>query len=504
MRAQSLTGARVPGNATGPGAQFGGLRDVYTAAGYNMRPTYDDFLQAFTSGIARRIISIFPDHTWRLSPVVIDGDGEDGDRESPLSNAFRDIYRSGRLDPATGDTTLGLSYYLPELDKASLLGRWAVLFLGIADGKNASEPLEPGSAAGVQSLAYMSVYGERDARISQWDKDPESPRYGRPTTYSLTTRLPDGGTTELTDVHYSRVIHVAQGKVGNSLEGESLLAPVYTYLQDIVKVLAGSGEAAYRKSDPGMVVTSRPDYDISGAASDFEKIATGDTTAIDDQVYQDTKDAIDEYVHKLRRWLMLEGFEVTVLDGDIVDPSGALDAPLNMIASTLGIPKRLLLGNEAGELASSQDQENWASLVSSRQQSYAEPMILRSVVNRLVWVGVLPEPESGDFFVLWPSLYTPSPEIEAGIAKTVAEALAVAKVEVDAEDFVATYLKSLPTESVIGRVETPAPIMAMPVDSEEDTEEDDISEDEGEDVATSEAEIEAQIAAAKERFDLYP
>lgn len=481
----------------GPGIQYGGTRDVNAAAGYKDKPEYNDFLRAFTRGIARRIVSLFPESTWRNAPIMIDGDSEDGDREGTFAQAFEAVWRSGRLNPTTGETRIGLAYYLPELDKAAMLGRWAVLFLGVADGQEVDEPLEPGSLNDPDDLVYMAVFGERDARVSKWDKEPGSARYGKPLYYTLTTRLPDGGTTELTSVHYTRVIHVSQGGLGNVLEGLSFLEPVYDYLTDLIKVTAGAGEAAYRKSDPGIVVKSRPEYELTGATAELEQIAIGSAQeAIDQQVYDNTVAAVDEYVHKLRRWLMLEGFDVEVLDGEVTDPTGIINAIISLISGTTGIPKRLLLGNEAGDLASTQDQENWAALIESRQEAYAEPMILRAVINRLIWAGALPEPATGDYFALWPSLYSVSPEVEVGVAKTAADALNVLSVEVDPVLFAATYLKSLPAEAIIGTKE-PAPIIMpgeVPQDQDQDEDEPTDDEPEGEDDANDEDEG-AELAA---------
>ena len=61
---------------------------------------------------------------------------------------------------------------------------------------------------------------------------------------------------------------------------------------------------------------------------------------------------------------------------------------MSLIGGTLGIPTRILLGSERGQLASSSDERNFSSRVKERQQSYAEPTMIRAFTNRLKSVGV--------------------------------------------------------------------------------------------------------------------
>ena len=115
--------------------------------------------------------------------------------------------------------------------------------------------------------------------------------------------------------------------------------------------------------------------------------------------------------------------DINRLEGKVADPSGPLEGVLNLIAGATGIPKRILLGSERGELASSQDEGNWVARIEERQQKFAEPLILRAFVDRLVWLGALPEPGSEGFKVEWPSLFAKSDEERANIAMRVATAI---------------------------------------------------------------------------------
>jgi hypothetical protein len=70
------------------------------------------------------------------------------------------------------------------------------------------------------------------------------------------------------------------------------------------------------------------------------------------------------------------------------------------------MPKRILTGSEMGELASSQDRDNWKDQVNGRQTQYAGPYIVRPLVDRLIAYGYLPPPAKGvdEYEVTWPHM----------------------------------------------------------------------------------------------------
>jgi hypothetical protein len=115
--------------------------------------------------------------------------------------------------------------------------------------------------------------------------------------------------------------------------------------------------------------------------------------------------------------------DIKELTAQVSDPSKHVSVLLDLIAGTTGIPKRILIGSERGELASTQDETAWNSRVDERRRNYAEPMILRPFIDRLITIGVLPQPRDG-YVVEWPPIFTPSEEQQAKVAETKAKALA--------------------------------------------------------------------------------
>ena len=75
------------------------------------------------------------------------------------------------------------------------------------------------------------------------------------------------------------------------------------------------------------------------------------------------------------------------------------------------------MGSERGELASTQDKENWSDRIDERRRDYAEPMILRNFIDRNIAVGTLPEPGTDGYEVSWPEIYSPTDQEQAEVAE---------------------------------------------------------------------------------------
>jgi hypothetical protein len=90
----------------------------------------------------------------------------------------------------------------------------------------------------------------------------------------------------------------------------------------------------------------------------------------------------------------------TQLGSDVANLGPNADAILKQIGGSKGIPTRILTGSEMGQLASGQDADNWRTQVQDRRTSYAGPMIVRRLVDRLVEYGYLPKPKQYD--IAWP------------------------------------------------------------------------------------------------------
>ena len=111
------------------------------------------------------------------------------------------------------------------------------------------------------------------------------------------------------------------------------------------------------------------------------------------------------FVNGMQRIIATEGFDVQELKGDIIDPTAAFNVEISMISGKTGIPKRVLLGSERGDLASTQDEANWLGRIAERQEQFVEPRILRAFIDRLIAIHALSAPKGGTYQVEWPNLF---------------------------------------------------------------------------------------------------
>lgn len=416
------------------GMMFGGERDIFEAAGYKKTLAFEDFYSAYRRGdIARRIVTAAPDETWRIAPEVWDGGEDEPDAETVTD--FEAAWNALTADYAIGDdaeTPLSIWHSLALVDRLSGIGRYGVLFLGLADGKQPSEAVEAGSLAGPEDLLYMQAFDEGGAQVAQLDGDNTSKRFGLPLYYNLAVSTGEVGGRRQMRAHWTRCLHVAEGADNNPLLGAPRLEACWNRLVDILKIMAGAGEAAWKLLDAGHILTTQ----------EGKRLPTSETQLAD------LEDQIEEFVHGLRRWLLAEGLEATQIGGSISDPSGLVTANVSLISAATGIPQRILLGSERGELASSQDEDNWSKQIETRQRLHAEAMIVRPLIQRLIWAGVLPRPETGAVTVMWQKLRKEDRQRAAAVADTVAAALQKAKITVDPVEFVRVYLPELSETAV--------------------------------------------------------
>lgn len=429
------------------GMQFGGDRDIYAAAGYDLEIPFDRYRSRYErQDIAARIVNAPAQETWRRPPVLLDGTDEKtaGDH-GEFIRAWQQLTSIEDVGDELEDRKT-IWHYLRRADELAGIGRYGVMLVGINDGEPLDIPLKRNSVSGPEGFLYLSVFDEGDAAIDKLENDSTSPRYGLPAMYrlSLGTNLLGESMTP-TPVHWSRVIHVADGLKGDEVYGVPRLRPAWNRLLDIEKIMAGAGEAAWKLMYKGLILSTKDGYRLA-----------------DDEV---TQTKIDEYVHGLSRFLQLEGMDVTVAGGEIVDPTGLVMLNVALIAATTNIPQRILIGSERGELASSQDAVAWDRHIAERQRNFAEPLLLRPLVNRLVYAGVLPKPASGAYVVRWPELSEPDAQGDATVAKTYAEALEKAAAggdtTVDLAAFVQTFVRGLDAQTSV--VEKAMPSGGIPL-----------------------------------------
>lgn len=360
--------------AASMGFQFGGNRDIYTELGYPQQLTFEDYWARYDrDGLAGRVVDKPAKDSWRSAPIITDGDKG----ETPFIKGIEAINKNLKLWKA-----------LADLDRISGVGQYGVLLLGVKDGEKLDK--EVGKKLSPQSLIYLRPFYEKQAEIKEWVSDSQDPRFSLPKTYQFNfSEIGDNSNTvsmQSKIVHWSRCIHIAENSI-DGVFGTPRLKKSFNRFMDSDKVVGGSAEAAWRLIYKGIVVSERDGYEIGDNAEALE-------------------DKFLEYVHKLKRVLVMSGVDVNELGNtEMPDPTGLFGILVSFMAANADMPQRILIGSERGELASSTDQAQWAGTVANRREQHVEPNIIRPSIDWMVEHGVLPEPVSGEYQIEWKPIF---------------------------------------------------------------------------------------------------
>jgi hypothetical protein len=134
-------------------------------------------------------------------------------------------------------------------------------------------------------------------------------------------------------------------------------------------------------------------------------------------------DEIDEYQHQLRRVLRTRGVKVDTLGSEVADPRGIFQTLLSDLAASTNIPQRILIGSEAGQLASEQDRANWADYIERRRKVFGQPYILKPTLRALEGLGYLSKDTADKATWEWPEAFHTSPLEESNIEAAEARAV---------------------------------------------------------------------------------
>ena len=374
------------------GMAFDGLRDYDTSLGYNPAPTVYNYRERYNRwGIAKRIVEAFPQATWSTAARITED--PDPNATTKFEMEVDDLFTQHRL----------WQRFL-RADILAGLGRYAVVLIG-APGELA-DPLPQMTA---DEVLYFQPLAEDRVDAIVFDAEVTSPRYGLPETYNLNI-----GTEEtvispiavsrtastIRTVHWSRVIHIADGLLDDDVFGTPRLRSVWNYLDDLMKVVGGGAEAAWKRADPGLNL--KLDKDVKFDSDEAESLQS----------------EVEDYIHGLTRVIRTRGVDMNLLEAQVSPFQGNATALISLIAATTRIPQRILLGSERGELSSNQDRNNWNERVGERQHSYAEPLV-RDLVDRLGSRGVWTLPKHYD--VIWPEP-KPNEGENASLVQTLASA----------------------------------------------------------------------------------
>ena len=343
------------------------------------------------------------------------------------------------------------------------IGRYGVILIG-APGEM-EDPLE---RATLDDLIYLTPWSEEDVVIKDFNSDPADKRFGLPNSYNFSRTTGGDVPQQPKIVHWTRVIHLADGVLDEQVFGQPRMKKVWNRLDDLEKVAGGGAEAFWQRIQPGMQLDVDKDTEMDDA--DFTKLG----------------EELDDYMHGMRRYIRTRGTKANVLNASVSNFNNQVDAILTLIAGSTEIPKRILIGSEAAHLASTQDRTNWHEKIEDRREQYADPFIIRPFINHLMELGALPRVE--EYNVRWPEMQNMDDETRAKVAGQMDKI----SEKVITKSEIRDRILNLPPLDEDEQAEIDAKeqeekdrqqqmLMPGPVDEEKEEEEDDVEEDEEDD-----------------------
>jgi hypothetical protein len=363
--------------AGGIGTTYGGRRSISDVCGYKGDLTIQDYRLRFKrNAIAKRVIMAHPRATWRGGGEIIEDDKKQD--LTPFEQQWTDLAERLKLWRVffRADVLQGFDYY-------------STILLGLPGTLN--QQVEPGSLTGPDDLIYVKPYAADRLTIEEFETNEKDPRFGYPTLYRLKVvptnvipfnkQLPASPNDKI--VHWSRVIHIC-----DDLEEDIYTVPrlecIWNDLDDIEKIKGGGAEAFWRRADAGLQL-------------DVDKEIELDTEGEEAQ-----QEEVEAYIHEFSRILRTRGTKINQLGSDVADFSGPLAASISVVSAGTGIPQRILMGSERGQLASTQDRDNWFDEIADRREQFAHPKVVQQFTDRGIELGFFREPEQ--YMTRWSQL----------------------------------------------------------------------------------------------------
>ena len=393
-----------------------GRKDINTECGYPQTIMIQQYRELYDrEGIARRVVNLLPKESWALPPDLYES--EDASKETAFEGAWRDLNNR-----TIAGVKLDMWHWCQRVDDISGIGQYGILLLGLDDARDWSEPVEgideQGNKVGNEkhSIIFMRAFDESVTRVKFREMDPTNPRFGLPTMYTVLfidlgiTGIAQGTDIISKDIHWSRIIHVADNRKMSEVYGIPRMQPVYNRLLDLRKILSGSGEMFWKGAFPGISFEVNPDLVDQGATVDAESM----------------KKEMNAYEQGLKRWIATTGVTAKSLQIQVSSPKDHIEANLKSIAMTIGVPWTVFSGEEAAKLSQGGDSpeaDAWNARLRLRQRAYITPFIINPLVHRLTCFGILPETKDGHELD-WPDLNAPTDQDRAAIALQKTQALA--------------------------------------------------------------------------------
>jgi hypothetical protein len=353
--------------------------DAWCSYGYKTDLCFNDYYRLFErGGIAHGAVMTLNENCWSTDPEVIEGDEEDR-AEAPTAweKQFKKLAKRLKLWEKFRDA-----------DMRRLVGRYSCILLQFKDSKQWDKPV---GKASEQQLINLIPAWEAQIRVSAWYDNPADANFGKPKEFIYT----ENALNDNFDAEPGRIITVHPDRVvviGDMRNGIPFLQAGFNDCVNMEKVLGGSGESFLKNASRQLAINFDKEVDLSAIAR-AHGVAEGELQEIFDEVTRGMNRGQDQTV-------ITKGATVTPLVANVPDPIPAFDVSLQSFCASIRIPSKIIVGNQTGERASTEDQKTFNKRCQGRRVSLLSSDI-ETFVDHLMRLGVLLTVESS---VCWDDL----------------------------------------------------------------------------------------------------
>lgn len=363
------------------------LHNIYLDFGYPQNLDFYNYWNMYRRfGIAKNVCELPVSITWMRTPRV----------ESDNAQFIREFERLA--------DALSLWIRLSAVDNRQRVGRYAGLFMRIRDGKKPNEPID-GRLNGIGSIMQIVPLYEGQLEVLEVDNDPLSERYGLPTMYEFSGGAVGNRNDKIANsfsIHPDRIVIISEDADNGGIYGVSALEAPYNSLMDLRKILGGGGEGFYKNS----------------AQSIIFNLQDGASAKANEALLQRFNEQYDEFArNRMRRAMWTPGMDAKTLESTLINPKEFFFNSLYDVAASSKIPATILIGQQTGRLASSEDSRSFLSTMNSRRENFGTEAV-NAVIDWFIEHGVLP---LAQYSIDWDDLLALSQKEQLGNAELLAK-----------------------------------------------------------------------------------
>lgn len=360
--------------------------------GFPESVSYDMLFSLYRrGGIAHGAVNKLAGSCWKTAPEVIQG----GEEERSADETAWEKSISATLTPS-------MWRQFADADRRRLVGRYAGIILRLRDSQEWDQPV-PG---GAKALAGMIVSWAGALTVAEWESDIKSDAYGKPKMWQYVEAGISGQPARNVRIHADRIFILGD----YSADAVGFLEPAYNAFVSLEKVEGGSGEAFLKNAARQVAVNFDKEVDLRSIAAAYGVKV--------EELQERFNDAAREINRGNDTMLITQGASVSPLVSQVPDPQPTYSVNLQTACAAMDIPSRIVIGNQSGERASTEDQRYFNARCQARRNTELS-FEIHDFVTHLIRIGVLKA--QTEYSVIWDDLNEATPADKLASAKLMSD-----------------------------------------------------------------------------------